>query len=251
MVALLAGAGVAMAATSGSPTSGAAAVSPAGGVAATPSPSARPAFPHQGRPGGLGFGFGAPFGAVHGQFVVPKSGGGYQTIDTQRGSVTAVSATSITVKSADGFTMTYQVVSSTNVDAQRDGIGTVKTGHQVAVAATVSGGTATAVSILDFTLLPSMHGGPGWNHPAPPSAPPARGWAKGQASGPRSGLGQGPDRGSDTSLENRARDPRARFVGPAGENLIRAGRRRHRARGQLLAVRAGGRRHRPRSFRSA
>ncbi|HYA52127.1 MAG TPA: hypothetical protein VEG33_13240, partial [Streptosporangiaceae bacterium] len=73
-----------MAATSGSPASGAAAASPAGGTVATPSPSARQAFPHQGRPGG----FGGPFGAVHGQFVVPKSGGGYQTVDTQRGSVT-------------------------------------------------------------------------------------------------------------------------------------------------------------------
>jgi hypothetical protein len=170
VVALLGGAGVAMAATSGSPASGAAA-SPAGGTVATPSPSARPALPHQGRPGGFGFAFGGPFGAVHGQFVVPKSGGGYQTIDTQRGSVTAVSATSITVKSADGFIKTYQVVSSTNVDAQRDGIAAVKTGHQVAVTATVSGSTATAVSILDFNLLPAMHGGAGWNHPAPSAAP--------------------------------------------------------------------------------
>jgi len=174
VVALLSGAGVAMAATSGSSTSGAAA-SPAGGVAATPSPSARPTFPHQGRPGGsgFGFGFGGAFGAVHGQFVVPKSGGGYQTIDTQRGSVTAVSATSITIKSADRFTKTYRVVSSTNVDAQRDGIGTVKTGHQVAVTATVNGSTATAVSILDLTLLPTH--GPGWSHAAPPSAAPATG----------------------------------------------------------------------------
>jgi hypothetical protein len=173
-VALLGGAGAAMAATSGSSASGTAA-SPAGGTVATPSPSARPAFPHQGRPGGFGFGFGSPFGAVHGQFVVPKPGGGYQTVDIQRGSVTAVSTTSITVKSADGFVKTYQVVSSTNVDAQRDGISTIKTGHQAVVTATVSGSTATAVSILDFNLLPAMHGGPGWNHHPAPSAPPATG----------------------------------------------------------------------------
>ena len=173
VVALLGGAGVAMAATSGSPASGTAA-SPARGTVATPSPSARPAFPHQGRPGGFGLGFGGPFGAVHGQFVVPKSGGGYQTIDTQRGAVTAVSATSITVKSADGFVKTYQVVSSTNVDAQRDGIATIKTGQQVAVTATVSGSTVTASSILDFNLLPAMHGGSGWNNRTP-SAPPATG----------------------------------------------------------------------------
>src|SRR5262249_10382915 len=135
VAALLAGAGVAMAAPSGSPASGAAAASPAGGPAASPSPSARPAFPHQGRPGGFGFAFGGPFGAVHGQFVVPRSGGGYQTIDTQRGAVTAVSATSITVKSADGFIKTYQVVSSTNVDARRSGIAAARIGHQVTVTA--------------------------------------------------------------------------------------------------------------------
>ena len=173
VVGLLAGAGVAMAATSGPRASGAAAASPQGGLAATPSPSAsaRPASPHLGRPGGgMGAGFGGVFGAVHGQFVVPKSGGCYQTIDTQRGSVIAVSPTSITVKSADGFTKTYQVTSSTNVDAQRGGIGSVKTGHQVMVMATASGSTATAVSILDFTLLP-MHAGSGWNHNAPPSSP--------------------------------------------------------------------------------
>ena len=170
VTALLAGAGVAMAATSGSPESGTAAVSPAGGTVATPSPSARPAFPHLGRPGG----FGGPFGAVHGQFVVPRSGGGYQTIDTQRGSVTAVSATSITVRSADGFSKTYQVASSTNVDARRNGIAAVKTGHQVMVTATDGGGTATVVGILDFNLLPDMHGGGGWNHPSP-SAPPTTG----------------------------------------------------------------------------
>ena len=173
VVALLGGAGVAMAATSGSPASGTAASS-AGGTVTTPSPSARQAFPHQGRPGGFGLGFGGPFGAVHGQFVVPKSGGGYQTIDTQRGAVTAVSATSITVKSADGFVKTYQVVSSTNVDAQRDGISTVKAGHQVAVTATVSGSTVTVSSILDFNLLPAMHGGSGWNNRTP-SAPPTTG----------------------------------------------------------------------------
>ena len=173
VVALLGGAGAAMAATSGSSAPGTAA-SPAGGTVATPSPSARPAFPHQDRPGGFGIGFGGPFGAVHGQFVVPKSGGGYQTIDTQRGSVTAVSATSITVRSSDGFSKTYQVVSSTSVDGKRNGISPVKTGHQVTVTATVSGSTATAVSILDFNLLPDMHGGGGWNHPAP-SAPPTTG----------------------------------------------------------------------------
>lgn len=96
---------------------------------------------------------------MHGQFVVPKSGGGYQTVDVQRGKVTAVSSTSVTVKSSDGFSATYAVSGSTIVDAQRDGIGSVKDGNQVYVTATVSGSTATATSISDLTLLGNGKGG--------------------------------------------------------------------------------------------
>jgi hypothetical protein len=175
--ALVAGAGVAMAATSGSSAS----VASSRQVAATPVPSGvarprwpgfrRPGWPEFRRPGDrFGFAFGGPFGAVHGQFVVARPGGGYQTIDTQRGSVTAVSATSITIRSSDGFTKTYQVTSSTNVDALRDGIASVKTGQQAAVVAPVDGSTATAASIVDFALLPRIGvapGAPGMNHSAP------------------------------------------------------------------------------------
>jgi hypothetical protein len=111
---------------------------------------------------------------VHGQFVVAKPGGGYQTVDTQRGSVTAVTGSSITVKSSDGFSKTYQVPSTANVNAQRNGISSIKTGNQVMVLATVSGSTATATSILDFSLLPHLHGGPGWpGFGGPGSASPA------------------------------------------------------------------------------
>ncbi len=90
---------------------------------------------------------------MHGQFVIRKPGGGYETVDVQNGQVTAVSTTSITLKSADGFTKSYRVTSSTLVDAQRDGIGSVKVGNQASVQATVSGSTATAISIEDLTLL--------------------------------------------------------------------------------------------------
>jgi hypothetical protein len=163
VAALAAGAGVAAIATAGS----ASLASSSGPLATTPAPSAsssppgyRPygpggRFPGRGAFGG-GFGLGA-FGAVHGQFVVPRSGGGYQTEDMQRGAVTAVSTSSITIKSSDGFTKTYRVTSSTLVDAQRDGIGSVKNGHQVSLLATVSGGTATATSIEDLSLLQAGH----------------------------------------------------------------------------------------------
>jgi hypothetical protein len=84
--------------------------------------------------------------------VAPKTGGGYQTIDFQNGKVMAVSSASITLRSVDGYTRSYAVNGSTIVDAQRSGIGSVKTGNQVAVRATVSG-TATATQITGLTLL--------------------------------------------------------------------------------------------------
>jgi hypothetical protein len=194
VVALLGGAGVAYAASGSGATPAAAGASPspsASAKAPAPPPSAhcrmsvhgsaktstkcppfgrfpfRPFGFGPGGPGGIG-GIGFPLGAggaVHGQFVVPKTGGGYQTVDVQRGKVTAVSSTSLTVKSADGFSATYAVSSSTIVDAQRDEIGSVKDGNQVYVTATVSGSAATATSVSDLSLLKSK-GGPfgfSWN----------------------------------------------------------------------------------------
>ena len=96
---------------------------------------------------------GGLFGVLHGQLVVVKPGGGYKTVDFQRGKVTAVSDNSITLMSADGFSKTYAVLSSTIIDAQRGGISSVKVGNQATVLATVSGGTATATRIADATLL--------------------------------------------------------------------------------------------------
>ena len=178
-VALFAGAGVAMAATGGGP---AAAAAPA---TSTPSPSSslpgrlpgagsgpRARFwPGGGaRPGGAGR---AAFGAVHGQFVVARPGGGYQTVDMQRGSVTAVTGSSITVRSSDGFVKTYQVPAAAQVNAQRNGIGSIRKGNQVMVVATVSGSTATATHILDFSLLPRQGGWPAGGWPAPAAPGPA------------------------------------------------------------------------------
>jgi hypothetical protein len=167
VAALLGGAGAALAATnSPAPTP-----APLSAVVATPSPAPGQAG-QAGQPGAAGpryrrFGMrlglgGGPFGLLHGQFVVPKPGGGYQTVDVQNGQVTAVSNTSITLKSQDGFTMSYVVASSTLVDAQRDGIGSVKVGNQATVLATVSGSTATAARITDRTLVQQTWPGPGY-----------------------------------------------------------------------------------------
>lgn len=169
VAALLGGAGAALAAThSPAPAASSSAVI----TNPTPTPTSgqpgatAPKFRHFRFWQGPGPGFGL-FGALHGQFVIGKSGGGYQTIDVQTGQVTAVSSTSITLKSSDGFTNTYVITSSTLVDAQRDGIGSVKVGNQASVQATVSGSTATAVSLEDLTLLqaqrPSFGVGPAGN----------------------------------------------------------------------------------------
>ena len=107
------------------------------------------------RPGGMG-GMGAG-GAIHGEFVRPAPGGsGYQTVDVQSGKVTAVSSSSITVQSADGFTRTYDVTADTLVDAGRDGISNVKTDDQVTLTAVVANGTATASNVMDRTNLASI-----------------------------------------------------------------------------------------------
>jgi hypothetical protein len=164
VAALLGGAGAALASTtSGTPAA-------PSSVAATPAPS--PGQPGSGSGsthhfGGRFFG-GGLFGALHGQFVVAKPGGGYQTVDLQSGQVTAVSSSSITVKSSDGFTRSYTVTGSTIVDAQRDGIGSVKVGNQATVLATVSGSAATATSIEDMTLLQQGHSAFGSGPGAPP-----------------------------------------------------------------------------------
>jgi len=182
-VGVLAGAGVAVAATSSS--------SPTPTPSAAPSASAEPparalppkgAWRIHGAPGRFGPAFagggllgGGLFGAVHGTVVVPKSGGGYQTLAFQNGKVTAVSSTSITLHSADGYSHTYQVTSSTLVNAQRDGIGSVKAGNQAVVTATVSGSTTTAVRILDLSQLQQgfhrFFGAPPAANSKPPAVP--------------------------------------------------------------------------------
>ena len=129
----------------------------------------------RGPAGIIGGAIGGPglFGVVHGQVVVQKPGGGYQTVDIQQGAVTAVSSTSITLKSADGFTKTYTVTSSTLVNAQRGGIGSIKVGNKAVVSATQRGAVANASRITDLTLLQQawQHGKQRFAVPLPSASP--------------------------------------------------------------------------------
>jgi hypothetical protein len=97
--------------------------------------------------GGLGFG-----GIVHGQVTV-RSGTGYKTVDIQTGKVSKVDSTSITVASPDGYSHTYAVVKTTQVNSQSGGISSVSTNDQVIVTASVVNGTDTVTSIVDITKI--------------------------------------------------------------------------------------------------
>jgi hypothetical protein len=160
----LGGAGMAFAATSGSTTP------------STTTPS-KPAGPvHRGVRGPAGLGFGAPGGlgrVVHGEFTTRTASGAYRTVLVQSGTVDGTpTTTSITVKSADGYTHTYAVSSSTVLDAQRGGISSVGNGDQVRVLATPVNGQDTATNIVDATKVGASRKGFGFGpRPVTPAGP--------------------------------------------------------------------------------
>jgi hypothetical protein len=109
--------------------------------------------------GGPGGGLGGAAGltnALHGELVVADpSGTGTTTELVQNGTVSHVSASSITAKSSD---KTYTITSSTTVDQGNDQISNVKTGHTVAVIASQAG---SATNVADRSLTQSGAAGNG------------------------------------------------------------------------------------------
>ncbi|MGW5364753.1 hypothetical protein [Actinopolymorpha pittospori] len=105
-------------------------------------------------PGG-GHGWGKASRVLHGEFVVPKRGGGYETVRIQRGSLQSASSTEITLRSADGYRQTYRLGSDTVVNAGSAGLRSIGRGDMVSVAATVSGRSATALYVADISHLRS------------------------------------------------------------------------------------------------
>lgn len=150
-----------------------AAVIVAGGGAAVWAASSSAATDTQAGPGGMtggpggmpgGGGLGA---ALHGEYVSSDGNGGYVTKIMQTGEVTALSATSLTAKSDDGFSKTYTITS-----AQATGLAT---GDTVTVVATESGSTATATSVTDGESGGQGQGqAPGGGRGTPPSGAPTR-----------------------------------------------------------------------------
>jgi hypothetical protein len=149
VAALLGGAGAALVVTgSGKPL-------PAHNAsAAGPAPSSSPAPPGTAGPGSRTSAPGhvTEPGVLHGQYVVRRPGGGYQTIDVQNGQVMAISSTSITLRSEDGYTRRYVIDRSTVIVAGHGGITAVRVGDQASVEARVTGTSVVATSITDLTV---------------------------------------------------------------------------------------------------
>ena len=89
--------------------------------------------------------------ALHGE--VTLGGKKAKVVDFQRGTVKAVSDSSITVVSKDGFSATYVVDAKTKVRQAKEKatIGDVQTGDKVRVVAVKSGSTLTATKVADRT----------------------------------------------------------------------------------------------------
>ena len=95
--------------------------------------------------------------SLHGEFVVPDGAGGYTTVLTQTGTVTAISPTSITVRSEDGYSQTY-VIPNTAGNAGMP----FAVDDEVVVRATRDGQTATVTNIGNPPQgAPLGPGGPG------------------------------------------------------------------------------------------
>ena len=99
--------------------------------------------------------------SLHGEFVMPDGAGRYTTELTQTGTVTAISATSITVRSEDGFRQTYVIPSTVGNAGPPFAVD-----DRVVVRATRNGQTAT------ITNIGNPQGGP--LRPDGPDAPPHR-----------------------------------------------------------------------------
>ena len=86
----------------------------------------------------------------HGEFTLKGRDDKTVVVDVQRGQVTAVSATSITIKSEDGFTASYTVGSDTRVrvGGTRKAIGDVKVGNNAGVMARKEGGGAATAYLV-------------------------------------------------------------------------------------------------------
>ncbi|HET9076153.1 MAG TPA: hypothetical protein VFN68_04415 [Acidimicrobiales bacterium] len=169
----MAGAGAAFAlggsgGTSTSSGSSGSSTTPGSGGTAPAGPGPKAMFRHGGF-GGPGMG-----GVLHGVFTT-RNGTGFKTVEVQVGTVDTVTGTSsIKVTSADGYSQTYAIQSSTVVNSQANGISTVKHGDSVRVEAVEQGSGYTATDIVDNTRIGASRQGFGFAPPVKPGTTPSQ-----------------------------------------------------------------------------
>jgi hypothetical protein len=106
--------------------------------------------PAPGAPGphlrGFAGGLPAPGQMLHGEAVTKDANGVLKTLDWQNGEVTAVSGSSVTVRSGDGTTWTWTLNGDTKVvkEGKDASASDIATGDKVAVAGQRAGDTRTA-----------------------------------------------------------------------------------------------------------
>jgi hypothetical protein len=98
--------------------------------------------------------------SLHGEYVVANGTGGFNTMISQTGRVTAISPTSVTARSDDGYSQTY-VIAAAGVAATPP----FAVGDEVTIEATRTGQTATVTGIGE----PSITGQRG--QARPPAGP--------------------------------------------------------------------------------
>jgi hypothetical protein len=118
-------------------------------AAADPAPADTGQAGGKRRPGHARLRFAFNHRTLHAEGVV-QTDEGTKTVVVQRGSVTAVDATSVTVKSTDGFTLTWKVGDPIKVVANRSkaDMSAVTVGAEVGIAGAKDGGTTTARLIV-------------------------------------------------------------------------------------------------------
>lgn len=128
-------------------------------------PALRPGFGPGGGPMGLLGGLAGGGKLLHGEATVEKPGGGTNVVRFQNGTISAITGSTMTVKSTDGFTATYTVDKTSRITLNgADGtLSKLTKNDQVRVLAVQSGSSNVAKMVMDgvpaLGLLPGMRGG--------------------------------------------------------------------------------------------
>jgi hypothetical protein len=98
------------------------------------------------------FGPGGPGGKVlHGEATVQAPDGTTKVIVSQAGDITGTTASTVTVKSTDGYEATYTIDKNTRISLNGNGgtMSSLKNGDTVRVVGTKSGSTSHAQAVID------------------------------------------------------------------------------------------------------